>query len=67
MMRIQDRQAIKSNRSHKTVITNLFSGKPARGIVNRVIHELGPISELAPQFPHAATAITAFGLQPSKS
>ena len=53
------RQAIKSNRSHKTVITNLFSGKPARGIVNRVIHELGPISELVPEFPHAATAITA--------
>ncbi|MCL1063306.1 nitronate monooxygenase [Shewanella benthica] len=53
------RQAIKSNRSHKTVITNLFSGKPARGIVNRVIHELGPISALAPVFPHAATAITA--------
>ncbi|AQS38355.1 2-nitropropane dioxygenase-like enzyme [Shewanella psychrophila] len=53
------RQAIKSNRSHKTVITNLFSGKPARGIVNRVIQELGPISELAPEFPHAATAITA--------
>ncbi|MPY25561.1 nitronate monooxygenase [Shewanella sp. YLB-07] len=57
------RQAIKSNRSHKTVITNLFSGKPARGIVNRVIHELGPISELAPEFPHAATAITAIRQQ----
>ncbi|EDQ02529.1 NAD(P)H-dependent flavin oxidoreductase [Shewanella benthica] len=57
------RQAIKSNRSHKTVITNLFSGKPARGIVNRVIHELGPISALAPEFPHAATAITAIRQQ----
>lgn len=39
-----------------TVITNLMTGRPARGLVNRVMAELGPVSE-APTFPHAATAL----------
>lgn len=57
------RQAIKtpneSNGQVDTTITNLFSGRPARGIINRVIRELGPINQLAPEFPRASTAITA--------
>ncbi|MCV9939282.1 nitronate monooxygenase [Boseaceae bacterium BT-24-1] len=40
-----------------TAITNLFTGRPARGIVNRAMAELGPISELAPAFPTAGTAL----------
>lgn len=40
-----------------TAITNLFTGRPARGIVNRAIAELGPLSELAPPFPTAGTAL----------
>jgi nitronate monooxygenase len=40
-----------------TVITNVFTGRPARGIVNRLISELGPISGLAPTFPTAGTAL----------
>jgi nitronate monooxygenase len=40
-----------------TAITNLFTGRPARGIVNRAMTELGPISELAPAFPTAGTAL----------
>ena len=43
----------------ETAITNVFSGRPARGIVNRAIRELGPMSEIAPPFPQAAVAITA--------
>jgi nitronate monooxygenase len=39
-----------------TRITNLMTGRPARGLVNRVMAELGPVGE-APAFPHAATAI----------
>jgi len=35
----------------------LFSGRPARGIVNRVMRELGPISPAAPAFPLATSAI----------
>jgi nitronate monooxygenase len=40
-----------------TVITNVMSGRPARGIVNRLIRELGPISSDAPAFPQAVTAL----------
>jgi nitronate monooxygenase len=37
-----------------TALTNLLTGRPARGIVNRVMRELGPISRLAPPYPLAA-------------
>ncbi|MBI5264591.1 MAG: nitronate monooxygenase [Bradyrhizobium sp.] len=40
-----------------TVITNVMTGRPARGVVNRVMREVGPISPDAPSFPHAATAL----------
>jgi len=40
-----------------TAITNLFSGRPARGIVNRLMRELGPIRRDVPAFPLAATAL----------
>jgi nitronate monooxygenase len=49
------RQALR--KSNDTAITNVFSGRPARGIVNRIVGELGPISDLAPQFPLAGSAI----------
>ncbi len=51
------RGALKSGDSHVTALTNVFSGRPARGIVNRMMRELGPISELAPAFPLAAEAV----------
>jgi nitronate monooxygenase len=38
-------------------VTNLFTGRPARGIVNRFMRELGPVSSLAPAFPLAAAAV----------
>ena len=53
------RAALKSEMAEKTVITNLFTGRPARGIVNRLIREIGPINPAAPEFPLAATAIVA--------
>jgi nitronate monooxygenase len=39
-------------------LTNLFTGRPARGLVNRFMRELGPINPAAPQFPAAANAVT---------
>jgi len=39
-----------------TVITNVMTGRPARGVKNRVMREVGPILPDAPAFPHAATA-----------
>jgi nitronate monooxygenase len=51
------RAALKSDAACHTVLTNLLSGGPARGIVNRVMRELGPMSDVAPAFPLAAAAI----------
>jgi len=50
------RTALKSKRAQHTALTNVFSGGAARGIVNRIMHELGPMSELAPPFPLAGSA-----------
>jgi nitronate monooxygenase len=50
------REALKSA-EEATAITNLFTGRPARGIVNRLMTELGPLSDLAPAFPTAGTAL----------
>jgi len=51
------RAALKSDAARFTAITNVFTGRPARGIVNRLIRELGPISVAAPEFPLAASAV----------
>ncbi|MFM9925486.1 nitronate monooxygenase [Variovorax sp. H27-G14] len=51
------RAALKSEAARHTALTNLFTGRPARGIVNRVIRELGPIGAVAPEFPLATSAI----------
>ena len=51
------RAALKSDRAGVTAVTNVFTGRPARGIVNRIVRELGPISAAAPAFPLAAPAI----------
>jgi nitronate monooxygenase len=41
-----------------TVITNVMTGRPARGVANRVMREVGPVAAEAPPFPHAATALS---------
>jgi len=51
------RAALHSPAAQHTALTNLFSGRPARGIVNRLMRELGPLSPLAPDFPLATAAI----------
>ena len=51
------RAALKSDEAVHTALTNLFTGRPARGIVNRVMRELGPISAYAPAFPLAGGAM----------
>jgi nitronate monooxygenase len=51
------RAALRNARDDQTALTNLFSGRPARGLFNRVMREVGPISELAPAFPTAAGAL----------
>jgi nitronate monooxygenase len=51
------RQALHRAKENQTVLTNIFSGRPARGIMNRFIQEVGPMSGLAPQFPLAGAAV----------
>ncbi|HUR89518.1 MAG TPA: nitronate monooxygenase [Ramlibacter sp.] len=53
------RDALKHAADDDTVITNVFTGRPARGIVNRLMLEVGPMSADAPAFPLAAGALAA--------
>ena len=46
-------RALREASSSQTALTNLFTGRPARGIVNRVMREMGPINTQAPVFPLA--------------
>lgn len=50
------RAALQSEAARHTALTNLFTGRPARGIINRLMRELGPIG-VAPQFPMATSAL----------
>jgi nitronate monooxygenase len=51
------RAALKSASARHTAVTNVFTGRPARGIVNRIVREVGPMSPDAPAFPLAAAAV----------
>jgi nitronate monooxygenase len=51
------RTALQSARDDGTALTNVMTGRPARGFYNRMMRELGPISEIAPEFPLAAAAV----------
>jgi nitronate monooxygenase len=50
------RTALGQANDNSTTLTNLFTGRPARAIVNRYLKEVGPISTDAPAFPLAAGA-----------
>jgi nitronate monooxygenase len=56
------RNALRTAGEHRTMLTTLFTGRPARGIVNRLMRDLGAINPAAPSFPLAAGA-----LQPLKA
>ena len=51
------RAALMSDAAQHTALTTLFSGRPARGIVNRLMRELGPLNTAAPAFPLATAAV----------
>ncbi len=57
------RAALKRETARVTALTNLFTGRPARGIVNRLMREIGPISPAAPAFPLATAAIAPLRAQ----
>lgn len=51
------RAALQSEAARHTALTNVFTGRPARGIMNRVMREQGPLSAVAPAFPMATAAM----------
>ncbi len=51
------RQALRNARDDGTALTNLFSGRPGRGLINRLMREVGPLSAEAPAFPLAGGAL----------
>lgn len=51
------RAALRSDATRHTALTNLFSGRAARGIVNRLMRELGPLDADVPAFPLASAAL----------
>jgi nitronate monooxygenase len=52
------RKALTDARAQKTALTNVFTGRPARGVVNRVMREIGPLCPDAPPFPLAGGAMS---------
>lgn len=51
------RAALRSPSAERTALTNLFTGRPARGILNRLMRERGPMSAVVPAFPLATSAV----------
>jgi len=51
------RAALQSEAARHTALTNLFTGRPSRCIVNRFLRELGPMRAQMPAFPLAAAAV----------
>lgn len=57
------RAALKEAAARHTAVTNLFTGRPARGIVNRLVRERGPMSPDVPAFPLATAALAPLRAQ----
>jgi nitronate monooxygenase len=51
------RAALASARDDATAFTNVYTGRPARGFVNRLVREQGPLADGIPEFPLAAGAV----------
>ncbi|MCB2036613.1 MAG: nitronate monooxygenase [Ottowia sp.] len=61
------RAALQCESAHHTQLTTLFSGGAARGIINRLMRELGPMNPAAPPFPLASAAIAPLRAAAEKS
>src|SRR4029079_17250038 len=50
------RAALETDAGRVTALTTVFTGRPARAVVNRLVRELGPMNRAAPAFPLPASA-----------
>jgi nitronate monooxygenase len=60
------RKALRNAKDDQTAITNVFTGRPARAIATRIVREVGPISDVAPEFPYAGGAIAQLQAEAEK-
>jgi nitronate monooxygenase len=51
------RAVLRTAQANDTALTNVFSGKPARGVMNQIMREIGPMSDQVPAFPTAGSAL----------
>jgi nitronate monooxygenase len=51
------RAALRQASDNGTALTNVFTGRPARSLINRAVRELGPFHGDAPAFPLAGNAL----------
>jgi nitronate monooxygenase len=51
------RAALGTEAARHTAVTNLFTGRPARAVMNRLMRELGPLRSDVPAFPLASGAV----------
>ncbi|MEP4194402.1 MAG: nitronate monooxygenase [Aliishimia sp.] len=51
------RAILEGEEIRKTAITNVFTGRPARGFVNRIMKDVGPMNPHAQVFPFASSAL----------
>ena len=51
------RRALAGPEAAHTALTNVFTGRPARGVLNRAMREMGPLADDAPRFPLATSAL----------
>jgi nitronate monooxygenase len=51
------RAALRQAKDNATALTNVFTGRPARSLLNRAVRELGPLNPGAPVFPLAGNAL----------
>ena len=58
-------EALKHASDDDTMITNVFTGRPARGIANRLMLEVGPMASAVPGFPFASCAVGPLRQNPS--
>ncbi len=67
--RISDlhKDALRASRDEDSVLTNVFTGRPARGLKNRLVEEVGPISPDAPAFPLAAGSVAPLRAKAEKA